>query len=257
MTIDGWSKQQAGEKGGLLASEHLKLNTRQPCGLPSGGRLASLLLNHRALRLCSFVAPCQSPARRQRIPFLFMKWLLKPYGLPFLMKFAFAVLAVTMLAGAVMSSAQDAAQPNVNLPPDTDASPVPSPKLPELSTLDEAFKTTPLGKEADEMRLRTEMRRLQNEVTRDPEVVSAKAAAEAAPTDLEKRDRLRYYYELNYGRMTAKASSADVKGAIAQSKKEHIALLSQPRVRPGSGESPAPTPKKKKKKEHGFHKSFS
>jgi hypothetical protein len=173
------------------------------------------------------------------------------------MKLAFALFTMATFVGAIVSSAQDAAQPNVNLPPETNPSTAPSPKLPELSTLDEAFKTTPLGKEADELRLRTEMRKLQNEVTRDPEVVSAKAAAEAAPTDLEKRERLRYYYELNYGRMAAKASSADIKAAIAQSKREHIALLSQPRVRPGSGESPAPTPKKKKKKEHGFHKSFS
>jgi hypothetical protein len=172
------------------------------------------------------------------------------------MKLAFAVFVVTMLAGTVMSPAQEAAPPTVNLPPDAGASPAPTPKLPELSNLDEAFKTTPLGKDADEMRLRVEMRKLQNDVTNDPDVISAKAAAEAASTDLEKRERLRYYYELNYGRMAAKASGADVKAAIAQSKREHIALLSQPRVRPGSGESPAPTPKKKKKKEKGFHKAF-
>jgi len=32
---------------------------RQPSGLSSGERLAALLLSHRTLRLCSFVAPCQ------------------------------------------------------------------------------------------------------------------------------------------------------------------------------------------------------
>src|SRR4051812_11225005 len=41
---------------------------RQPCGLSSGWRLAALLLGHRALRLCSLVAPCQPPARTQRTP---------------------------------------------------------------------------------------------------------------------------------------------------------------------------------------------
>jgi hypothetical protein len=39
---------------------------RQPGGLFSVGRLAALLLSHRALWLCSFVAPCQPPARKQR-----------------------------------------------------------------------------------------------------------------------------------------------------------------------------------------------
>ena len=38
----------------------------QPGGLFSGGRLAALLLSQRALRLSSFVAPCQPPARKQR-----------------------------------------------------------------------------------------------------------------------------------------------------------------------------------------------
>jgi hypothetical protein len=35
----------------------------QPSGLSSGGCLAALLLGHRAHWLCSFVAPCQPPAR--------------------------------------------------------------------------------------------------------------------------------------------------------------------------------------------------
>ncbi len=39
---------------------------RQPGGLFSGGHLAALLLSHRALWLCSFVAPCQLSARKQR-----------------------------------------------------------------------------------------------------------------------------------------------------------------------------------------------
>src|SRR5215469_230701 len=47
---------------------------RQPGGLFSGGRLAALLLSHRALWLCSFVAPCQPPARKQRAHSLLMRW---------------------------------------------------------------------------------------------------------------------------------------------------------------------------------------
>jgi hypothetical protein len=40
----------------------------QPSGLSNGGPLAALLLSHRALRLCSFIAPCQRPAITQRVP---------------------------------------------------------------------------------------------------------------------------------------------------------------------------------------------
>jgi len=39
---------------------------QQPGGLFSGERLAALLLSQRALRLSSFVAPCQTLARKQR-----------------------------------------------------------------------------------------------------------------------------------------------------------------------------------------------
>ena len=37
-----------------------------PGGLSNGALLAALLLSHRALRLCSFVAPGQQPAITQR-----------------------------------------------------------------------------------------------------------------------------------------------------------------------------------------------
>jgi hypothetical protein len=129
--------------------------------------------------------------------------------------------------------------------------PAPTPALPELSQLDQAFNQTGLGKDADEMRARVEMRKLQNLVVRDPNVLAAKAAADAASTDLEKRDRMREYYNLNYGLMARMASSSAVKAAIEQSRKEHLALLAQPRVRPETGEAPAPTPKKKKHKKSG------
>ena len=155
----------------------------------------------------------------------------------------------------VTAIAQEAAPPAITpAPTPAEAEPTivpmpsPTPILPELSALDQAFNQTGLGKDADEMRMRVELRKLQNEAANDPAVIAAKAAANAAPTDLEKRDRLREYYELNYGLMSKRASNGAVRNAIEQSKKEHIALLSQPRVRPGSGEAPAATPKKKKHK---------
>jgi hypothetical protein len=154
--------------------------------------------------------------------------------------------------------AQDATQPTVDASPtpiEQEAAPLlvpsPTPVLPELSQLDQAFKQTGLGKDADDMRARIEMRKLQNQVARDPSVVAAKEAADAARTDLEKRDRMREYYNINYGLMSRMASSSAVKAAIEQSRKEHLALLSQPRVRPETGEPPAPTPKKRKHRKSG------
>src|SRR5579862_1303176 len=51
---------------------------RQPEGRFSGGCLAALLLSQRALRLSSFVAPCQPASRKQRAHSLFMRWVPAP-----------------------------------------------------------------------------------------------------------------------------------------------------------------------------------
>jgi len=156
--------------------------------------------------------------------------------------------------------AQDAAQPAVAASPTPfeqmtmpELRPSPTPILPELETLDQAFNQTGLGKDADELRARVEMRKLQNQVALDPGVMAAKAAANAATTDLEKRERLKEYYEKTFGLMSQRASTPGLKAAITRAKQEKLALLAQPRVRPGSGgtEMPAPTPKKKKKKKSG------
>src|SRR5204863_624235 len=85
--------------------------------------------------------------------------------------------------------------------------------VPERAQIDEIFKQTSLGKEADERRLHIEWRSLQNRVVNDPDIVAAKRAAETARTDLEKRQRLRDYYDLYYGRLRALARSAEMKTA--------------------------------------------
>ena len=169
---------------------------------------------------------------------------------------SFLLAVVTLMAAS--GHAQDAAQPAVSVSPapidqvvipDPEA-PSPTPILPELDTLDRAFNQTSLGKAADEHRNRVEMRKLQNQVANDPEVMAAKAAAQAATTDLEKRQLLRDYYEKCYGLMSQKANSPGLKATIKKAKEEHIKQLAQPRVRPGSGPSPTPepTPKHKKKR---------
>lgn len=105
---------------------------------------------------------------------------------------------------------------------------------PSLSELDAAFQKSPLAREVEEQRLHVEWRQLQNRVANDPAVVAAKAATTTARTDLEKRDRLRAYYNLSYARMKALASSAEVRSYLEGKKAAVLASLAQPRVRPES-----------------------
>jgi hypothetical protein len=126
---------------------------------------------------------------------------------------------------------------------------VPEATLPERAQIDEIFKQTSLGQEADERRLHIEWRQLQNQIVNDPDVVAAKRSAESARTDLEKRQRLRDYYDLYYGRMRVQARSAEMKTALDQLKIAHLSQTTQARVRHESDSDlprPSPTPKKKK-----------
>jgi hypothetical protein len=107
---------------------------------------------------------------------------------------------------------------------------------PALSELDAAFQKSPLAKEAEEYRLHVEWRQLQNRVAHDPEVVAAKAATTTTKTDLEKRARLRAYYNVYYAHMQALASTPEVKNYLNGQKAAVLNSLAQPRVRP----TPAP-----------------
>ena len=162
------------------------------------------------------------------------------------MKLAPIAVFLMIIVPTLLLRGQDAAQPTVDLQPRNEepaATPTNLPDVPELSKLDEAFKQSSLGKAADEYRLRIEMRRLQNLAVNDPAVVAAKAAAESAPTDLEKRQRLRDYYNVFYGRMRSLTSNAETQAAVDKSKAEHLVLLNQPNVRHETdGALPAPSP---------------
>ena len=163
-------------------------------------------------------------------------------------------IGTLILVGSLLLHAQDAAPPTVNLPkepelPAVDQTapappPAPLPAVPELSQLDEAFKRTSIGKAADEFRQRVEIRKLQNRVAGDEDILEAKRYAEAAGTDLEKRERLRAYYDLYYGKMRRLAPGEDTRKALDEEKDAHVKLFAQPRVRPVPGE-PLPTPSKK------------
>ncbi len=162
-------------------------------------------------------------------------------------------LIISLLPGAIsILHGQDAAPPTVDLGPrpleesTPSAQPSVSPNLPEVSKLDEAFNQTSLGKEADDRRLHLEWRRLANQAVNDPAVIAAKAVIEKADTDLEKRQRLRAYYDIYYGRMRAMAATAEMKAALDSFREAHQSQTNQPRVRPASdGALPTPTPARK------------
>ncbi len=173
-----------------------------------------------------------------------------------------------LVSAALVIHAQEAAPPSVDLyegeeQPEATITPPPNgPELPELSQLDETFsKPRSLGKDADALQVQMEWRLLKNRTVNDPAVQAAKAFAQAARTDLEKRNRLRDYYEIYYQRMSALATTPQIKFALQVFKTIHESPLSQPRVRPSptqEGATPtatvAPAQKKqaqkRKKKGH-------
>jgi hypothetical protein len=169
-------------------------------------------------------------------------------------------LIISAVLGSISFTlqAQDAAPASVDLysgqqQPEV-TSPTPpeetAPDLPELSELDEAFKQKSLGKQVDARRLHIEWRQLKNQVANDPQIKAAEAATRSVHTDLEKRQRLRDYYNIYYDRMSALTSSADIKLGLQMLKAAHLATLAQPRVRPSADTplpTPAPTPQQKHK----------
>jgi hypothetical protein len=188
----------------------------------------------------------------------------------------FGLIISATLAAAVLSlHAQDAAPPSVDLYEQQDQleptpSPVPpnGPELPEISQLDQNFsKPRSLGPQADALRVHKEWRQLKNRTVNDPQVQAAKAYAQSARTDLEKRNRLRNYYNVYYERMAALATTPELKLALQSLKTSHQAWLAQPNVRPTPDTStPSPTPSgtpapkkpidKHKKKKEKRHKRF-
>jgi hypothetical protein len=170
------------------------------------------------------------------------------------MKIYGVIILATLISAAPMIHGQEAAPPSVDLyegQEQPEATVIPSappngPELPEISQLDQTFsKPKSLGKDADELRVHLEWRQLKNRIANDSEVQTAKAYAQAARTDLEKRNRLRAYYDIYYERMSALATTPEIKLALKGLKASHQGLVAQPRVRPSptpEGATPTPTP---------------
>jgi len=181
------------------------------------------------------------------------------------MKLFGLIVSAALVAAVVGLLAQDAAPPSVDLYEGQDQQqPSPSPELPngpelpEISQLDQTFsKPRSLGPEADLARVRLEWRQLKNRTVNDPAVQAAKAYAQSARTDLEKRNRLREYYNIYYARMSALTTAPEIKVALQALKTSQQAILDQPRVRPTPtppGATPTPTPAGTPKKPVDKHK---
>jgi hypothetical protein len=162
------------------------------------------------------------------------------------MKIYGLIVFTALLIAALMTHGQEAAPPNVDLfPKQEEASPTPppnGPELPELKQLDDSFKPKSLGPDADALKVHVLWRELKNRTVNDPEVQAAKKYVQAARTDLEKRNQLRNYYEIYYQRMSALATTPELKLALQALKDSHEGLLAQPRVRPSPTPVPSGTP---------------
>jgi hypothetical protein len=183
------------------------------------------------------------------------------------MKIHGLIISATLIGMALMLHGQEAAPPTVDLyeeqnqlEPTPSPEPPNGPELPDISKLDQNFsKPRSLGPQADELRVHKEWRQLKNRTVNDPAVQAAKAFAQAARTDLEKRNRLRNYYNIYYERMSALAKTPEIKLALQALKSSHEGLLDQPRVRPsptpeGATPTPAPSGTPAKKKAADKHK---
>src|SRR5260370_39772818 len=99
------------------------------------------------------------------------------------------IIILIFASAALIPHAQVATDENLGSTP---TSPLPKqsanaePKIPERAQIDEIFKQTSLGKEADERRLHIEWRQFQNEVVNAKDLTAAKRPAATARTHLEK-----------------------------------------------------------------------
>jgi hypothetical protein len=137
-------------------------------------------------------------------------------------------------------SATVAIEPPTLIPPNILPAPNSLPQIPaaqELQQLNAFFKTTSLGKVADEHRLHLQMATLETRIRNDEDLHALKASASKAPTDLERRHWLKSYYELYFKKLRALATTPDLKAYLDAHEAAHKMSLLQPRVRHESDEA--------------------
>ena len=127
------------------------------------------------------------------------------------------------------------------LPAPNPAAPAPMPDIPTIEQLDQAMSPPPLSAAAEAHRLHVEWRKLRNQAQNDARVKAALAKADAARTDLERRRLLARYFEIFHARMIAIAPP-EMKDYLVTRKREALAALPQPRVRPETAPKQTPSP---------------
>jgi hypothetical protein len=133
-------------------------------------------------------------------------------------------------------------EPPSLIPPNLLPAPGALPKMPaapELQQLNDLFKQSSLGKLADEHRLHLQMVALETRIRNDAGLHALRADADAAKTDLERRHRLKIYYEAYYGKLRQMATTPDLQGYLIAQKDTHEIGLLQPRVRHQTDEAVA------------------
>ncbi len=135
-------------------------------------------------------------------------------------------------------------EPPSIIPPNTlpgpEAASLPQvPASPELELLSTLFKQSSLGKAADAHRLLVQVAELETGVRNDEGLHALKRAADEAPTDLERRHRLRDYYQAYFQKLRARAATPALRDYLTAQRASHERTLLQPRVRHETDEAEA------------------
>ena len=137
-----------------------------------------------------------------------------------------------------------ASPPRQLIPPDVLPPSKPAATSPNVTTipqLDAELARGPVNAAAHATQLQIGWRELRNRVANNADLKEKLRLAEAARTDLKKRQLLGLYYEAYFGRMMALASTPELKNYLEAEKDERLKTLAQPRTRP----SPASAAKAK------------
>ena len=151
---------------------------------------------------------------------------------------------VTSLEASPSPSATVSVEPPSLIPPNILPGPgggaLPQiPAGPDLQKLNEVFKQTTLGKVADDYRLHLQMTQLETHIRNDTDLHAVRASADRAHTDLERRHRLKAYYQLYYKKLIAVASTPELQAYLRARQAAQESTLLQPRVRHNPDEAEA------------------
>jgi hypothetical protein len=149
--------------------------------------------------------------------------------------------AQTKTAASLASPSPSPTAPPSLIPPNILPAPSSLPQPPiaaDLAALNALFQKTSLGNLADERRFHVRTVALEDQIRNDPDLHALLADAKRAPTDLERRHRLKTYYHAYYNKLRALAAP-DLKTYLDQKEATKEIALLQPHVRHQTDEAQA------------------